>query len=92
MLLNLKNLSGPPEENLISQTAQVLELAFRKQMEVQGFPEFTQLRCRLVAKKELRADLVELVEECLFPDGGASRKSLHAQKHDSGWHIVILPK
>ncbi len=91
MLISLKNLPNPPDEDLVKQTANVLELAFRKQVETRGFPDFTQLRCQVVSKKELRDDLVELVEECVFPDGGKSSQTLHACKNASGWHIVILP-
>src|SRR5215469_16168159 len=73
MLISLKGLPHPLDDDLVKQTADVLELAFRKQMEVQGFPNFTDLHCKVVSKKELREDLVELVEECLFPDGKKSR-------------------
>jgi hypothetical protein len=69
----------------------VLELAFKKQIETNGFPDFTAIRCQVVSQKELQGDLVELVEECAFPDGGQSRQILHACKNSGGWHIVILP-
>jgi hypothetical protein len=91
MLISLKSLSSPLPEDIVKQTADVLELAFRKQVEVQGFPDFTQLRCRVVSKKELRDNVVELVEECRFPDGGTSRQVMHAYRNESGWRIVIFP-
>jgi hypothetical protein len=89
MLLSL-NIPQPPDDALIKQAAEVLELAFRKQIDQNGFPDFTQLSCRVISKKDLRDDLVELVEECIFPDGGKSAQTLHAGKNESGWHIVIL--
>jgi hypothetical protein len=73
MLVSLKSFSDSPDDELVKQTADVLELAFRKQMEVQGFPDFTEIRCKVVSKKKLRDDLVELVEECLFRDGRKSQ-------------------
>jgi hypothetical protein len=90
MLTRLKNIPQPPEGDLVRQAAGALELAFRKQMEVEGFPDFTELRCKVVSKKQLSDGLVELVEECVFPDGGKSRQTMHASKNDGGWHIVVL--
>lgn len=90
MLKALKNL-GNPDEDLIKQTAEVLELGFRKQMKTEGFPAFADLKCKVVQKKYIRDGLVEMVEECIFPDGGKSTDTLHAAKSASGWRIVILP-
>ncbi|HMF91209.1 MAG TPA: hypothetical protein VKL40_11230 [Candidatus Angelobacter sp.] len=91
MLISLKAFSSSPDPEVLKQTADVLELSFRKHMEVQGFPDFTRVRCKVVSKKELRDDLVEMVEECLFPDGGKSHQTMHAAKNESGWHIIVLP-
>ena len=91
MLRALKNLPNP-DEKLIQETAQVLELAFRKQMKTEGFPDFNQLRCTVVRKSQLKPNLVEMVEECIFPDGGKSTDTLHAVKSAHGWRIVILPE
>ena len=91
MLLNLQNLAEHIDDALVSQAAGVLELAFRQQIQVMGFPEFGTLKCQVISKRDLRDDLVELVEECTFPDGGRSRQTLHASKNEMGWHIVVLP-
>ena len=90
MLLNLPALAGQVDDSLIDQTAQVLELAFRQQIEEKGFPDFQNLRCRVTNSRELREDLVELIEECVLPDGSRSRQVLHAAKNQTGWHIVIF--
>jgi hypothetical protein len=90
MLNALKNLKNPDDE-LVQKTADVLELSFRKQIQTKGFPDFTQLRCSVVSKKLLQPDLVEMTEECIFPDGGKSTDILHATKSSHGWRIVILP-
>jgi hypothetical protein len=90
MLLSLKNL-GNPDEDLVKQTAEVLELSFRKHMGTNGFPAFSGLQCTVVEKKSLREDLVEMTEVCTFPDGGKSSDIVHAAKSTSGWHIVVLP-
>lgn len=91
MLGALKNLPGPPDDQLVQQAAEVLELSFRQQMKTSGFPAFAGLQCGVVRKKQLRADLVQLVEECIFPDGGKSTGTLHAARSAAGWRIVVLP-
>jgi hypothetical protein len=90
LLLNLKNLPERADEALIMQTAEVLELAFRKQIEVNGFPDFARVRCQVISKTNLRDNLVELMEECIFPDGGKSTQTLHFAKNESGWHLVVF--
>jgi hypothetical protein len=91
VLLSLKTPPVQPDEEMIKLTAEVLELAFVKEMERQGFPDFRTLRCRVISENRLREDLVELVEECIFPDGGKSREIIHAARNTMGWHIVVLP-
>jgi hypothetical protein len=91
MLLSLPNLTEGVDDALVSQAADVLELAFRQQIQVNGFPDFGNLTCRVISKRALREDLFELIEECVFPDGGRSRQTLHAAQNARGWHIVILP-
>jgi len=90
MLLTI-NPAVPPDEETIKLTAGVLKLAFTKEIERNGFPDFGNLRCRVISENQLREGLVELVEECIFPDGGRSREMLHAARNTTGWHIVVLP-
>ena len=90
MLRALKNLPSPDEE-LVRKTAEVLELSFRKQMKQDGFPDFTGLRCAVVKSAEIEPGLSEMIEECVFPDGGKSRDTMHAAKGKAGWRIVTLP-
>jgi len=91
MLLSIKNPPVPPDEETVKLTAEVLELGFTKEIERNGFPDFRNLRCRAISENPLREDLVEIVEECVFPDGGKSREILHAARNTTGWHIVVLP-
>ena len=91
MLLILSDVAEQMDDAMVEQTAQVLELAFRSQIEEEGFPDFQNVRCRVTDKKDLREDLVELVEECVLPDGSGSKQVLHAVRNQTGWHIVVLP-
>jgi hypothetical protein len=90
MLSSMKS-HGSPDEALVKQTAEVLELAFRKQIKEQGFPDFASLRCKVTQQRQVRDGLVEMVEECVYPDGGKSSDKLHAARSSAGWRIVILP-
>ncbi|TAK64352.1 hypothetical protein [Methylobacter sp.] len=56
-------------EELVNKAAEVLELSFRKQMQTKGFRNFSKIRCSVVSQKQLKPDLVEMVEECVSPDG-----------------------
>jgi hypothetical protein len=84
MLLSLENLNIPLEESLVIQTAEVLELAFKKMIPSEWFPGFTLPRCEVVSRKHLQEDMVELVEEFTFPSGGKSKQVLHAAKNATG--------
>ena len=90
----LRSMGGTsnPDTKLIEQTAQTLELAFRKEIQTGGFPDFGQLRCTIVKESQLMPKLVEMIEECIFPDGEKSSDKLHAFNNGQGWHIVILPE
>jgi len=88
----LSNLQIPDlDAGLIGEAAKVLELSFRKHLKDDGFPQFVGLKCRVVGKKDLAPDLVELSEECVHPDGSVSKEVLHAARTDSRWGIVVLP-
>ena len=66
---------NPPlaaDAGILSETAHVLELSFRKQLKSDGFPDFNNLKCSLVDKHELSPTLVSLTEKCVFSDGGKS--------------------
>lgn len=91
MLQSRKPLENP-DVALVKQTAEVLELAFRKQIKLEGFPDFRSLACSIVKKTALQPDLVELVEECVSTNGDKSRDILHAAKTARGWRVVVLPR
>jgi hypothetical protein len=81
-----------PDAELLQHTAQVLELAFRKQIKLEGFPDEGGANCALAGRKVLRADLVELVRECVNTNGDRSRQTLTAARSASGWRMVVLPR
>jgi hypothetical protein len=80
-----------PDPALIKRTAEVLELSFRKRMKLEGFPDFQGRACHVVDKKSLRADLVEMVEDCYLQNGEKVREIVNAAKTESGWRVVVMP-
>jgi hypothetical protein len=74
----------------LNQTAEVLELSFRKQIQDEGFPELAELRCSLSQPDHLASALVKLTETCEFPDGGKSVEDLHVFKGADGWRVVVV--
>ena len=92
-LLMLKKISPElsNDQEILKQTAEVLELTYRNEMQTTGFPDFSNLKCSFESKVELAPDLVKLTEVCVFPDGGKSVQDVHVSKGESGWHVVTVP-
>jgi hypothetical protein len=72
------------------QTAEVLELSFRKEIQDNGFPNFSGISCRVVDKKTNAAGLVYLTEECKNLGILSSRQYLIASFREGKWRIVGL--
>jgi hypothetical protein len=79
------------DQQVIRETAEVLELSFRKEIATQGFPDFASLKCRFTNRQVVAQDLVKVTEECVFPDGGKSIEDIHVVKGETGWRVVIVP-
>jgi hypothetical protein len=88
----LFNIGGPDlgDEALVEKTADALELAFRKEIEQSGFPDFDQLDCREVARQPFEhfPDIWVVTEDCFFPDGGQSRQEILMSKRPDGWRVM----
>jgi hypothetical protein len=81
-------LSGDAE--ILAQTAEILELSFRKEIRDNGFPKFSGLYCRVVDKKTNADGLVHLTEECRNLGIILSRQYLIASFREGKWRIVGL--
>jgi hypothetical protein len=80
------------DKKMLQQTAHVLELSFKQEIQKTGFPNFSELKCSFRDRKELTPNLVRLTEVCIFPDGGTSVQDLHVAKRPNGWRQVNVPK
>lgn len=90
MLENLKSVRNP-EPNLVQQAAHVLELAFRQDINENGFPPMAGVNSRILETKQLAPDLVEITEELTYSDGYVSRETVNVARSGLRWGIVILP-
>jgi hypothetical protein len=81
----------PPDEKMIAQAAEVLELAFQKEISSKGFPDMSTRRCKVVSEQAIRPDVARMVEECVHKDGSTSRETVHAVRSKGGWRIVMMP-
>lgn len=79
------------DADLLKETAETLELAYRAQMKKQGFPNFDGLTSRFPGKKPHAKfkDMLEVTEVCTFPDGGTSTQRILVSKTDQGYRVVI---
>jgi hypothetical protein len=94
MLLKLAQESGvdhTPDEQMIAEVADILELQFRNHMIESGFPDFSAYRCEVVREVPVRQNLVQLTEVCTATaDGSVTVQELHAVKRGDSWRIVDL--
>jgi hypothetical protein len=73
--------------DMLKNTADLLELSYRKHIAENGFPDFRNLKCSATHIK-VSKDEALLQERCLYPDGGYSAQTILAHLTDSGWKII----
>lgn len=78
------------DAEILKQTAEVLELSFRAEIQKKGFPDFTGVKSRFVAKEKFKrySDIFAVTEVCDYPDGGASKQKLLVAKTPNGWRVL----
>jgi len=76
---------------MIKQAAEGRELAFRSELRAKGFPEFSGLKCSFVGKTQIAPGLVELTQQCVYPDGAKSVQDLLVVKSERGWRVTLRP-
>lgn len=78
------------DEDIIKQTAEVLELSFIKNIEEHGFPNFSDLKSGFPLREKISENHWIITEVCWFADGGKSIQKLHTYKTNSGWKVLAL--
>jgi hypothetical protein len=79
------------DAEIIKQAAADLELSFRNELRINGFPDAGKLKCSFVRKAQISPELVKLTEQCVFPEGGKSVQERFVMKRDLGWRVTIPP-
>jgi hypothetical protein len=73
---------------ILGETAKALELAFRKEIQDQGFPPFDGVECTFPTKETRSDGTVVVTEVCRFPDGGTSEQKVQTWHTSSGWRVL----
>jgi len=76
------------DPKLIDKTAQLLELAFRKEIRENGFPDFRGVKCSFTNQRNGANGTVIVTEVYKYPDGGSSTQQLQVCKTDKGWRVL----
>jgi hypothetical protein len=90
LMLQKMNPSLANDADILKQTTEVLELAFRNELRTKGYPNFVSLKCSFVSKTQIYPTLVKLTEQCVFPDSGKSVEDVFVTKR-GGWRVVVMP-
>ncbi|WP_231459750.1 hypothetical protein [Pedobacter sp. Leaf132] len=85
----LSGLNTNADEEMIAKTAEVLEVSFIKNIEEQGFPNFSGLQ-NAFEREMIDENHCIITEICWFPDGGKSIQKLNTFKSDIGWKVLGL--
>jgi hypothetical protein len=81
------------DEEILSKTAEVLELGFRSELTNTGFPDFRGVVSTFADKKpyQERDDVVQITETCQHADGSTTNNQLIVAKTPDGWKVVTVP-
>jgi hypothetical protein len=78
-------------EDIIAQTAQVLETAYRAEIKKSGFPKMDGVTSTFIAKRELGSDRIELTQEFRLPDGSTRTEKVQVRRTKEGWKVITAP-
>ncbi len=76
------------DDALVAQTAEVLELAYRKELKEEGFPDMTGVISTFPKKETFKEDVVIVTEVCHYPDSGTSQQKILVAKTANGWRVL----
>ena len=89
MLLSLG--SGLEKDaDILKQTAEVLELAYRKELKEVTFRSFKGVRCAITSVVPVEEALVKVFEECTSKTAEVSKEHLHVVKAANGWRVITI--
>lgn len=90
--LLLEQMPNHPEDFItdkrIAETAEVLELMFRKTTTDNGFPDMNGVGSTFPIKEAINDDLLIVTEVCYYPDGGTSLQRILVARTADGWRVL----
>jgi hypothetical protein len=78
-------------EDIIAQTAHLLEMGYRAEIKKSGFPNMKGVTSTFIEKRELSPDRVEFTEAFRFPDGSSHTEKVQVRHTTSGWKVISAP-
>jgi hypothetical protein len=77
------------DPDTIQQSADALELSFRNELRIKGFPDYFAAKCTFDRKTQIGHGLVKLSEQCEYPGGRKAVQDVIVMKRDQGWRVVL---
>jgi hypothetical protein len=92
LMLEKLNPELAKDEEIIVQTTEVLELAFRAEMKQKGFPDFSGVTSTFTNKRAFRdrSDIVEMTETCIRGGSATTTNQVILAKTETGWRMVVI--
>jgi len=75
-------------QEIISETAEVLKLSFISNIEQNGFPDFSKLQNAFPDREKIDNTHWIITEVCWYPDGSKSIQKLNVFKSPEGWLVL----
>jgi hypothetical protein len=79
------------EADILKLTAEVLELAYRKDLKENIFRRFKSVRCAVTSVAPVEDALVKVLEDCTLKSGEVSKEHLHVARTANGWRVITIP-
>lgn len=86
--LMLSKMNFPIEEEMIRDTAELLELSFVDGLKRDGMPDFSNTRRAFISREKVNENYWIITEVCIYPDGGSSEQRLNTYKTALGWRVL----
>ena len=88
LMLTEAKLKFTPDAELLKETSDTLELAFRAEIKQTGFPDMNGIVCRATKREPYADQVVVITEVCKYPDGGTSAQKVLVAQTANGWRVL----
>jgi hypothetical protein len=79
------------EPDILKQTAEVLELGYRKELKDSTFRRFSGVSCTITRIVPVEDSLVKVLEDCTMKNGTISKEQLFVARTTNGWRVITIP-